>query len=134
MIQGNFSDSVVYCYQFSFSVYDNTWDKMLEFGNVSQYIIGFVFNQMGNALAFKSIFDDITEDRAAGYTTDIAYQYGRLLRKMFDFQPLAQLDSYETSNKLAEQFLKMLERLKKESVSMEEEEEERLALFGIDHS
>ena len=23
-----------------------------------------------------------------GYTTDIAYQYGRLIRKVFDFQPL----------------------------------------------
>jgi hypothetical protein len=43
---------------------------------------------MGNALAFKSIFDDITADQANGYYTDIAYQYGRLIRKMFDFQPL----------------------------------------------
>lgn len=44
---------------------------------------------MGNALAFKSIFDDITADQANAYYTDIAYQYGRLIRKMFDFQPLA---------------------------------------------
>jgi hypothetical protein len=40
---------------------------------------------MGNALAFKSIFDDISADQANGYTTDIYYQYGRLVRKMFDF-------------------------------------------------
>ena len=42
---------------------------------------------MGNALSFKSIFTEIEQDQKNQYYTDIAYQYGRLIRKVFDFQP-----------------------------------------------
>jgi hypothetical protein len=42
---------------------------------------------MGNALSFKSIFTEIEQDEKNEYYADIAYQYGRLIRKVFDFQP-----------------------------------------------
>jgi len=75
-------------------------------------------------MAFKNIFDDIAEDKAAGYLTDIAYQYGRLLRKMFDFQPLAEIEgSRDSSTLLIDQFMKMMERFSKESSSEAEEDD-----------
>ena len=43
---------------------------------------------MGNALNFKQIFDEIQQDYNNQYYTDIAYQYGRMVRKIFDFQPI----------------------------------------------
>lgn len=40
---------------------------------------------MGNALAFNSIIQEIELDIENQYYTDIAYQYGRLVRKIADF-------------------------------------------------
>jgi hypothetical protein len=42
---------------------------------------------MGRALQFKSIFDTIQDDLENQYYVDIANQYGRLIRIMFDFEP-----------------------------------------------
>lgn len=53
---------------------------------------------MGNALSFKSIFDDIAADQQNNYLTDIAYQYGRLIRIIFDFSPL-------TSSSLTDKYI-----------------------------
>jgi len=44
MLAGNFSESVVYCYQFGFSVFGKTVQKFTDFGTVGDYIIGFIFN------------------------------------------------------------------------------------------
>lgn len=86
MLAGNFSHSLVKCYQFLDSFYLVTVARWNLFNNnVIDYFIAFIFNQMGNALSFKSIFVAIEEDMANQYYADIAYQYGRLIRKIFDF-------------------------------------------------
>ena len=43
---------------------------------------------MGNALSFKSIYTEIQDDLTNQYYADIAYQYGRLIRIIFDFDPI----------------------------------------------
>jgi hypothetical protein len=40
---------------------------------------------MGQALAFKYIFDEIESDKKQQYYPDIAFQYGKLLRLIFNF-------------------------------------------------
>jgi hypothetical protein len=52
---------------------------------------------MGRALQFKSIFDTIQDDLKNQYYVDIANQYGRLIRIMFDFEPStgATLDAFK---------------------------------------
>ncbi len=46
---------------------------------------------MGNALTYMNILEEIEEDELNQYYTDIAYQYGRLIRKVFDFDPISEL-------------------------------------------
>ena len=85
-LAGNFSRSFVMCYQFGNSWWEKTLARWSLFGNnVVDYLMAFLFNQMGNALAFKSIFTEIEQDMKNQYYADIAYQYGRLIRKIFDF-------------------------------------------------
>ena len=86
MIAGNMTRSVPTCYQFGLSVYTYESTRFAEYGNsISDFILSFLFNQMGNALAYKSIIDEIQLDEKNQYYTDIAYQYGRLVRKLWDF-------------------------------------------------
>ena len=55
--------------------------------NVSDFILSFLFNLMGRALQFKSIFDAINDNLKNQYYVDIANQYGRMVRIIFDFEP-----------------------------------------------
>jgi hypothetical protein len=43
---------------------------------------------MGKSLTFKSILDEIQKDVNSGYYADIFTQYGRLIRTIFDFDPM----------------------------------------------
>jgi hypothetical protein len=73
MISGNFSTSLLYCFEFGYSVYVTSETNFESFDSIGDYFLAFLFNQMGNALAFESIFNDITADQENGYLTDIAY-------------------------------------------------------------
>lgn len=89
-LSGNFSTTFVECYQFGNNWWIDAYAKYVLFNrDIGSYLLAFLFNQMGNALNFKNIIDEINQDYANQYYTDIAYQYGRLVRKIFDFQPLA---------------------------------------------
>jgi hypothetical protein len=88
MVGGNFSQSIVNCYLFGKDWYAVKKEHYESFTGFGSYITAFLFNQMGNALSFKDIFDEIEEDKENQYYTDIAYQYGRLIRKIFDFQSI----------------------------------------------
>lgn len=88
-IAGNFSESVVQCELFTLSTYDYMIDKYNAFdNNIGDFLLAFIFNLMGQALKFKSIFEQIQDDMDNQYYTDIATQYGRLVRIIFfDFDP-----------------------------------------------
>ncbi len=77
---------------------------------------------MGQALAFKQIFDEITEDTQNQYYTDIYYQYGRLIRRIFDFDNLTSAQ------------LKQLKGLAGEYVNVEAIEEVAKFEFGLDET
>lgn len=60
LLAGNFTNSWVECYQFGDNWYVDLEKRWNAFGNnFGNYTIAFVFNQMGNALAFDSIIKDI---------------------------------------------------------------------------
>lgn len=87
-IAGNFSDSIVYCEKMSENIITYNVQRFAKFNNnVSDFILSFLFNLMGRALQFKSIFDAINDNLKNQYYVDIANQYGRMVRIIFDFEP-----------------------------------------------
>jgi hypothetical protein len=73
MISGNLSDSVNYCWQFGADTYTTTLTNHQEYDTVADYFLAFLFNQMGKALSFKYIFDEIESDVEQQYYSDIAF-------------------------------------------------------------
>lgn len=59
--------------------------------------MSFLFNLMGSALKFKSIFDEISADVKNQNYADIANQYGRMIRIMIDFDPMTSSALEKTS-------------------------------------
>ena len=43
---------------------------------------------MGHALSFKYIFDEIESDIKQQYYPDIAFQYGKLIKLILDFEAI----------------------------------------------
>lgn len=86
LVSGNFTELSLTCFQFGYAVYTDTLTHYQSFGSIGNYALSFLFNQMGEALSFKEIFDEITVDTQNQYYTDIYYQYGRLIRRIFDFE------------------------------------------------
>jgi hypothetical protein len=82
------SDATYYCYVFGLDVRDVTVENVSAFDSVADYFLGFLFNQMGNALSFKFIFDEIESDIKQQYYPDIAFQYGKLIKLVLDFEPV----------------------------------------------
>ena len=63
LVAGNMTRSIPLCYQFGISVYTYNVQRFAQYNNNwGDFFLAFLFNQMGNALAFKSIIDEITLD------------------------------------------------------------------------
>jgi hypothetical protein len=73
IISGNLSDASSNCYDFGISVYTVTKTSWSQFTSVSDFMLAFLFNLMGNALAFSHIFDEIESDMKQQYYPDIAF-------------------------------------------------------------
>jgi len=85
-IGGNFSNSVLNCEIFVENLIDEVLSRYKTFNyNTADFLLSFLFNIMGKSLSFKSILDAINEDIANQYYVDIANQYGRMVRVLFDF-------------------------------------------------
>ena len=64
LLAGNFTKSIPTCYQFGISVYTYNVNRFAAYSNNwGNFFLAFLFNTMGNALAFKSIIDEITLDQ-----------------------------------------------------------------------
>ena len=58
MISTNVSEATNQCYLFGKDAYYYVLEVAIDFDNsIGDYLLAFLFNQMGNALAFKDIFD-----------------------------------------------------------------------------
>ena len=87
-IGGNFSNGVLNCETFVENLITEVIDRYKTFNNnTADFLLSFLFNIMGKSLSFKSILDAINEDIKNQYYVDIANQYGRMVRVMFDFEP-----------------------------------------------
>lgn len=88
-IAGNFSSGIVDCEQAGESAINYGVSKYKQFNNdISAFLLSFLFNIMGSAMTFKSIFEDIDSDIKNQYYADIFTQYGRMIRTVFDFNPM----------------------------------------------
>lgn len=89
-IAGNFSNVIINCEKMGENIVNYAVNRYALFNNnVGDFFFSFLFNLMGRALQFKSIFDTIQDDLDNQYYVDIANQYGRLIRIMLDFEPSA---------------------------------------------
>ena len=85
-IGGNFSNSVLNCETFVENLVKEVVSRYKTFNNnTADFLLSFLFNIMGKSLSFKLILDAINEDIANQYYVDIANQYGRMVRVLFDF-------------------------------------------------
>ena len=90
IVATNFSSALVDCTTASINAYTYALTQYNLFGNnISNFLLSFLFNLMGNALKFQSIFTSITNDVQNQYYADIANQYGRLINVIFNFQPVS---------------------------------------------
>lgn len=107
IISGNLSVSTYECYVFGYSVYDYTKTSIEGFSGVDDWLLSFLFNQMGKALSFKYIFDEIESDREQQYYSDIAFQYGKLIKLIFDFESIDEgaLEPYGLSHEQSEMYI-----------------------------
>ena len=72
-LSGNFSSSILTCYDMGNNAYLFGVDKYSQFDNkIGEFLISFLFNLMGNSLKFKSIFDAVTKDVKTQNYVDIA--------------------------------------------------------------
>ena len=112
-LSGNWSSALVDCATMGTNAYSYAQTKYTQFGsNIGNFIMSFLFNLMGSALKFKSIFDEIQADIKNQNYADIANQYGRMIRIMLDFDPM------ETASmqKASENFEEFLETFSEEDL------------------
>lgn len=63
-IAGPYADSLPTCYNFMLSVYDYEAARFKTFGSSwGNFFLAFLFNQMGNALAFQTKFERIKDEK-----------------------------------------------------------------------
>jgi len=59
-IAGNFSNVIINCEKMGENIYKYALDRYAKFNNdIGDFLLSFLFNLMGRALQFKSIFDTI---------------------------------------------------------------------------
>ncbi len=70
---GSFASVPLQCFLFATQWYADISTKAVLYGTIGNYLLSFLFNQMGNALSFNTIFNEINQDEENQYYTDIAY-------------------------------------------------------------
>jgi hypothetical protein len=90
---------------------------------------------MGNSLTFKSILDEITKDIKNYYYADIFTQYGRLVRTIFDFEPMetASLNANGIDWALISQSLSLDPEEFKSAINEAFKESQRLSVEEVIH-
>jgi hypothetical protein len=61
---------------------------MKMFNTITDYILGFMQNMLGNIIAFQRIYDKINTSIAANNIADICFQVGRIFNLLLDFKPM----------------------------------------------
>jgi hypothetical protein len=87
LLAGNFSSSLFNCYFMYYYFLEFLNERWVVFrSDLSNYILGYVFNLMGSSLRILSIFKEIRADIDSQYYADVFLQYGRLVGvTFFDF-------------------------------------------------
>jgi len=98
-IAGPYADSLPTCHNFLFSIYDYESARFKTFGSSwGNFFLAFLFNQMGNALAFQTKFERIKDQEERQNFFAVWQEYGDLLYLIWNFQPIedASLENLES--------------------------------------
>ena len=60
----------------------------MSFGSVTNWVLAFLQNMLGNVIAFQKIYDLINSDLATGNIADAYYQFGRIANLLLVFEPV----------------------------------------------
>lgn len=99
MVGGPMSDIPLECYVFYKSIREREQERWERFDKSwSNFFLAFLFNQMGNALAFQQKFENIRINKETQNFQGVWLEYGDLLHVIWDFEPLedaalAQIDT-----------------------------------------
>ena len=88
MVAGNISSALVDCDTMTNNAITAFLAYYKAFTTPINFFESFLFNMMGNALKYKSIFTQITADQQTQNYADIANQWGRMVRITLDFTPM----------------------------------------------
>jgi len=117
LVAGNFSESFINCFTFGYDWWTKTVSDYYAFGSTTDFVLAFVFKQLGNAGTFRDIIDKIETAEQNQYYESIAFQYGRLLRKaLLDIEPIATeslMASIGINEETAPEFLENYQKMKK---------------------
>ena len=86
VVGGNFAASLPYCYQFYTSIILVETTRFKSYSGWGDIMIAFLFNQMGNALAFQKKFENIALDKETQNYQGVWMEYGDLAHIIWDFQ------------------------------------------------
>jgi hypothetical protein len=88
-IAGPYADSLPNCYNFAYSVYDYESNRFKTFGSSwGNFFLAFLFNQMGNALAFQTKFERIKDEKERQNFAGVYQEYGDLVYLIWNFSPI----------------------------------------------
>ena len=65
-----------------------TYNKISVFPTVTDWVLGFLQNLLGNVVSFQRIYDKVVAAVQTDNTPEVFYQVGRLLQLLLDFKPI----------------------------------------------
>ena len=92
------------CTMSTLQAVNQTMTRFLKFQTVTEWILGFLQNMLGNVVAFQKIYDKINTSIAANNVADVCFQVGRICNLLLDFKPLEK-EAYEDTKRLVEGYL-----------------------------
>lgn len=101
LISTTIADSSRDCTMASLQAFNQTMTRVLKFASITDWILGFLQNMLGNVVAFQKIYDKINTSLAANNVADVCFQVGRILNLLLDFKPLEK-EAYEETRILFE--------------------------------
>jgi hypothetical protein len=65
-----------------------TYNKLARFPSITDWVLGFLQNLLGNVVSFQRIYDKVVAAAKADNTPEEFYQVGRIMQLLLDFAPL----------------------------------------------
>jgi hypothetical protein len=88
LISGSIAQFSQTCSLASIEIAESVIQWLMSFGSVTNWVLSFLQNMLGNVIAFQKIYDLINTDLATGNIADAYYQFGRIANLLLVFEPV----------------------------------------------